>query len=83
MNGAERPKALTESYIILLWPPHLSRALGRDCIGLDLSAEYLRDQARPRLELDALAAWEGGDGKAGDDGHDLEDLPLFMMAGAC
>jgi len=55
----------------------VARALGRHCIGLDLSGEYLRDQARPRLELDALAAWEGGDGKAGNNGHDLEDLPMF------
>ena len=54
----------------------VARALGRNCVGLDLSAEYLRDQARPRLELDALAAWDGGDGRDGT-GEELSTLPLF------
>ena len=53
-----------------------ARALGRDCVCLDLSAEYLRDQARPRLELDALAAWDGSDGRDGT-GEALGELPLF------
>lgn len=52
----------------------VARALGRNCIGLDLSAEYLRDQARPRLELDALDEWENG--RSGE-GALLEELPLF------
>ena len=36
----------------------VARALGRHGVGMDLSLDYLRDQARPRLQLDALAACE-------------------------
>lgn len=40
----------------------VSRRLGRNFIGLDLSFEYLKNEARGRLALDALAAWESGAG---------------------
>lgn len=40
----------------------VSRRLGRNFIGLDLSFEYLQNEARGRLALDALAAWESGAG---------------------
>ena len=52
----------------------VARALGRNAIGLDLSLSYLREQARQRLGLDALAAWESG-GKAAEAGW--QDTPLF------
>ena len=39
-----------------------ARWLGLHAVGCDLSAPYLRDIARARLELDALDAWENGDG---------------------
>ncbi len=51
-----------------------ARRLSRQGIGLDLSFPYLRDQARPRLELDRLDNWEQGKEATGD----LEGLPLFM-----
>jgi len=35
----------------------VSRELGRHSVGLDLSFEYLHEQARPRLGLDKLAEW--------------------------
>lgn len=50
-----------------------ARALGRNGIGFDLSFDYLREQARKRLEFDALDEWESG--KSGE--TDLEGLPLF------
>lgn len=38
----------------------VARSLGRDAVGLDLSYAYLHDQARSRLQLDALDAWTNG-----------------------
>jgi DNA modification methylase len=53
----------------------VARQLGRRGIGLDLSYDYLHDQARERLGLTAWDAWhEGGNGK---EGEPLEALPLF------
>jgi len=54
-----------------------ARRLGRQGIGLDLSFPYLRDQARPRLELDRLADW--GQGREAE--TELAGLPLFEMRG--
>jgi len=54
-----------------------ARRLGRQGIGLDLSFPYLRDQARPRLELDRLADW--GTGREAE--TELDGLPLFEMRG--
>ena len=53
----------------------VARALGRDGVGMDLSYSYLYDQARTRLQLDALAAWEGRNGHHAPGTH--SDLPLF------
>jgi len=53
----------------------VARAEGCDGVGLDLSGTYLRDQARKRLELDALDAWENG--VQTDDSAPLSELPLF------
>jgi hypothetical protein len=51
----------------------VARRLGRHFIGLDLSFDYLRDQARSRLELDRLdALYEGV-----KDENDYSSLPLF------
>ena len=55
----------------------VSRQLGRHGIGLDLSFDYLQNQARPRLALDSLEKWEKGEGKHGDDTY--ENLPLFAV----
>ena len=56
----------------------VARALGRNSIGLDLSMPYLRDQARTRLGLDVLAAWQNGTGiKAPRVDH--TDLPIFQQ----
>jgi hypothetical protein len=51
----------------------VARALGRHGVGLDLSYPYLHDQARARLQLDALDAWTNGK----RDGAQVDDLPLF------
>jgi DNA modification methylase len=51
----------------------VARALGRNGVGLDLSAEYLH-LARQRLSLDALDAWNNGSKK---DGKAVDDLPMF------
>ena len=52
----------------------VARKLGRVGIGTDLSFPYLRDQARKRLGLDKLAAWQNG-------GQEVETkmdgLPMF------
>lgn len=53
----------------------VARQLGRHFVGLDLSYQYLHDQARARLELDKLDAWQNG--KNGNGGAALEELPLF------
>jgi hypothetical protein len=55
----------------------VSRRLGRHFVGLDLSFPYLRDQARARLELDRLDAWQDGI----RDDRVYDDLPLFSDAG--
>ena len=52
----------------------VARQLGRRGVGLDLSYEYLHDQARKRLELDKLDAWENGI----QDHQSYQDLPLFQ-----
>ena len=54
-----------------------ARRLGRQGIGLDLSFPYLRDQARPRLELDRLADW--GQGREAETAG-LDGLPLFALS---
>ena len=56
----------------------VARALGRHAVLCDLSYAYLHDQARPRLQLDALAAWEGARGRAVP-ALDVDDLPLFRQ----
>jgi len=68
----------------------VARRLGRDCVLLDLSHDYLAEQAAVRLEIDKLKAWHGGNGNG--NGHRnrngngrkhestiLEGLPLFAM----
>lgn len=55
----------------------VARRLGRNFVGLDLSFDYLRDQARRRLELDRLDDWHSGNGKVAAD--DLSGLPLFEV----
>lgn len=52
----------------------VAREEGFDAIGLDLSFDYLHNQARARLGLAALAAWYNGKDGAG---ADLAELPLF------
>jgi len=51
----------------------VARALNCDSIGMDISFEYLRDNARARLDLDKLEAWQEGI----IDNSDVSDLPLF------
>lgn len=53
----------------------VARELGRFGIGLDLSREYLLNNARTRLGLDKLDAWANGKGKDGE--SEIEDLPMF------
>ena len=55
--------------------PLVARALGRHGIGCDLSYPYLHDQARTRLSLAALAAWEGHSDPPRPEDHTT--LPLF------
>ncbi|KKL51107.1 hypothetical protein LCGC14_2298780, partial [marine sediment metagenome] len=50
----------------------VARKLGRNGIGLDISADYI-DLAKERLSIKALEQWEQG--KPGE--TDLEGLPLF------
>lgn len=40
----------------------VARSLGRFGVGLDVSFDYLVNEAKTRLELDALEAWENGEG---------------------
>jgi hypothetical protein len=54
----------------------VARSLGRNAVGLDLSYPYLHDQARSRLSLDALDAWQNG---AAQDGTDMSGLPMFEV----
>jgi hypothetical protein len=55
----------------------VARKLGRHGVELDLSFDYyLRDQARERLSLTALGAWQG----CKKDGSVIDDLPLFDVA---
>ena len=56
----------------------VARNLGRDAVGLDLSYAYLHDQARARLQLDALDAWQNG-GTDNGDCEPLDALPLFAQ----
>lgn len=54
----------------------VARQLGRRSVGLDLSFDYLKNQARPRLGLDKLDAFENGHGVVVPD-VDMDTLPLF------
>jgi len=53
----------------------VARALGRQSVGLDLSFDYLVNNARKRLQLDQLDSWTNG-------GEEVEtevaDLPMFQ-----
>lgn len=51
-----------------------ARELCRSGIGIDLSFQYLRENARTRLELDKLDEWENGIDASE---CELSDLPLF------
>ena len=53
----------------------VARKLGRHSVGIDLSFDYLQNNARERLELDKIANWTSGNGKA--DKSELNDLPMF------
>jgi DNA modification methylase len=53
----------------------VARELGRQGVGIDLSLDYLRNNARKRLELDKMKAWQNGGGRGGD--GDLSELPMF------
>jgi len=54
----------------------VARILGRYSVGLDLSTNYLADNARIRLELDKLDKWmKGKNDKNGE--ILLNDLPMF------
>jgi DNA modification methylase len=52
-----------------------ARRQGLDGVGLDLSYDYLHDQARERLGLAAWDAWHRG--RDGRGGESLEKLPMF------
>jgi hypothetical protein len=49
-------------------------------VGSDLSFDYLRDHARPRLAIDALAAWLG-ERKVEEEEPMWDELPLFRSLG--
>lgn len=74
--GPPRPCIVCDPFIGSGTTALVARALGRHAVGLDLSYPYLRDQARPRLQLDALAAWEGRENHQPHETY--EDLPLFQ-----
>lgn len=59
----------------------VARALGRDAILVDLSLDYLSNQARARLELDRLEEMEAGAGIVDNGDPDLSGLPLFSFNG--
>ena len=54
----------------------VARELGHHAVGIDLSYPYLRDIARARLGLTALAVWEGRQGHS-TPALAYTDLPLF------
>lgn len=54
-----------------------ARNLGRHGIGTDLSYAYLHDEARTRLGIAALEAWQGRNGGPAPVTYD--DLPLFTL----
>jgi DNA modification methylase len=51
----------------------VARNLGRQSVGLDLSFDYLYNNARKRLELDKLAEWGNGIKAEGN----YQELPMF------
>jgi len=53
-----------------------ARCLGRRSVGLDLSSAYLADNARERLQLAALDAWENGSESVV---AVMDGLPLFEI----
>lgn len=52
----------------------VARKLGRRAVGIDLSFDYLVNQARSRLSLDALEAWENGPEEVDEN---FVGLPMF------
>lgn len=75
-DAAIRPCTVFDPFVGAGTVPLVARALGRYGVGMDLSWPYLHDQARPRLQLDALAAWEGEHPRRQRE-QDYEGLPLF------
>jgi len=54
----------------------VARQLGRDAGGVDLSEQYLNQEATSRLMLDTWAAWETG--KSKEAAGDFDGLPMFI-----
>lgn len=75
--GPPRPCIVFDPFIGSGTTLLVARALGRHAVGLDLSYQYLHDQARPRLQLDALQAWETGAKNEHHAHEHYKDLPLF------
>ena len=55
----------------------VARDLGRDSVGLDLSFDYLVNNAKTRLEIDKLEYWKTG---AKEVENNFEGLPMFHEA---
>ena len=75
--GAPRPCIVFDPFCGSGTSMLVALALGRHAVGLDLSYPYLKTQARPRLQLDALKAWETDTGNGHQPHESYEDLPLF------
>ena len=54
----------------------VARDLGRDAVGLDLSLDYLINNARKRLELDKLDDWQAGPKEVESN---IDGLPMFNI----
>ena len=51
----------------------VSNALGRQAVGLDLSWQYLKENARERIGMTAMDEWVNGKTEESN----LDGLPLF------
>jgi DNA modification methylase len=75
--GAEiRPAVVLDPFVGSGTTCKVARDLGRDSVGLDISLEYLLNEACDRLGLASLRAWNLGRRERVED-EDLTVLPLF------
>ena len=72
-NAQTRPAIVLDPFVGSGTTVMVSNALGRQAVGLDLSWQYLKENARERIGMTAMDEWMNGKTEESN----LDGLPLF------